>query len=448
MEKSTLLKFAIPALKSDRVDALRTALGALEGVVQIDLNVSRRLARVVATREMGLGDVARALRPLGLEPRRLDEPSRETCEVRPSGRPSWSQLLMLFALVLILGQVVSRMGWLRPQVALGASTSFVAVMLLGLVAGTSSCIAVSGGLMLGVIAKARARMRTTVMFVAGRIISYAVLGGAIGAVGKALTPSPYVVGALTVLAALAMLIMGLQMLHLAPAWLMGLMPRMPKSWGHKILDREGSTHPTAPFLLGAATFFLPCGFTQALQLYALTTGSAATSAGILLAFALGTAPALLALGWASNSLKGKAGTLFYRFAGALLIVLGFWNMQNGLSITGIPIAFPRLNLGAEGVAASESAVLYNGKEQVVDLTVDYGGYSPREFTLQRDVPARIRASGPGIGGCLSILQIPKLGIRKRLDPNGVTEIAFTPKDPGRYPFSCAMGMFRGTFEVL
>ncbi|NCP77121.1 sulfite exporter TauE/SafE family protein [bacterium] len=41
---------------------------------------------------------------------------------------------------------------------------------------------------------------------------------------------------------------------------------------------------------GALTFFLPCGFTLAMQAYAITTGSFITGALTMMAFALGTAP--------------------------------------------------------------------------------------------------------------------------------------------------------------
>ena len=47
--------------------------------------------------------------------------------------------------------------------------------------------------------------------------------------------------------------------------------------------------------LGVATFFLPCGFTQAVQVYALSTGSPLTAGAIMAVFAIGTAPGLLAL---------------------------------------------------------------------------------------------------------------------------------------------------------
>ncbi len=51
------------------------------------------------------------------------------------------------------------------------------------------------------------------------------------------------------------------------------LPTMPKRFGHTIHDLAERDANGGAFVLGAATFFLPCGFTQALQLYVLAKGS-------------------------------------------------------------------------------------------------------------------------------------------------------------------------------
>lgn len=365
-------------------------------------------------------------------------------------RPTFWQLVALFAVVLVLGAVASRFGLLQRAGGFGSQTTFVASFLVGLVAASSSCIAVSGGLMLSAIAASRARVNTIALFVGGRVLAYGIFGALIGLIGKAFTPSPFVVGLITIVAALYMLVSGLSMLHIAPLWLRRLTPRlMPKALGHGVLARENSTHAFAPALLGAATFFLPCGFTQSLQLYALTTGDPVTSAGLLFFFALGTAPALIALGWASSSLKGQLGTLFHRFAGALVIVLGIWNIQNGFTVAGYPLRLPRLTVAASANASGDAYVKKTAVGQEVDINVSYSGYTPNQFTIQKGVPTELRISGPAAGsGCLAGFQIPKLGIRKLLNPGGITTIAFTPTEKGSYSFSCSMGMFRGEFNVI
>ena len=174
---------------------------------------------------------------------------------------------------------------------------------IGLVASVSSCIAVTGGLLVAVAAKYNAanahltgleRLQPHLYFNVGRLIAYALLGGAVGALGSVLMLSPAANGMLTLLASVVMIVLGLQMLGLLPS-LGRVMPTIPKALAQRIYGlAERDTKQTA-FLLGGLTFFLPCGFTQALQLYALASGDFLTGALTMLAFALGTLPALLSL---------------------------------------------------------------------------------------------------------------------------------------------------------
>ncbi len=373
-------------------------------------------------------------------------------------KPTFLRLVGLFALVFLLGELLSKVGLFKSSMTIGSNMSFGAIFVVGLVAASSSCIAIVGGLLLSSAAKFNeryvsaapmARMRPVLLFVLGRIIGYTLLGGLLGVVGKALAPSPLVTAVIAILAALYMLVMGLDMLGIAPVWLKRLTPRMPKALSHQVMDAEGKEHPLAPLLLGAATFFLPCGFTQAFQLYALTTGSFITGALTLLAFALGTAPALLALGWASSSLKGKAGKFFFQFSGALVVVLGLWNIQNGLTIAGYPLSLPTISFSAPSTVAlaSDPNVTLQGNTQVMKMAID-GGYQPSQFTIKAGLPTRWDIDGTKAAGCESSLVSRQLGIQKQL-ALGANTIDFTaPTQPGTYPFSCSMGMIRGQIIVV
>lgn len=379
---------------------------------------------------------------------------------RKTTRPSLLQLVGLFALVLLIGKILSGLGLLNANLSIGSGMSFGAIFVVGLVAASSSCIAVAGGLLLSSAAKFNerygssgpaGRMKPVALFVAGRIAGYAILGGLLGVVGKALSPSPIVTASITVIAALYMLVMGLEMLQIAPAWLKNLTPRMPKSLSNRVLDAEGKEHPLAPFALGAATFFLPCGFTQALQLYALTTGSFATGALSLFAFALGTAPSLLALGWASSSLKGAAGRFFFKFSGALVVVLGLWNVQNGLAIAGYPLRLPKISApsatqAANPASASDPVPVKDGK-QIVKMKVG-AGYVPNHFTIRAGTPVRWEIDATNGAGCASVLVSRQLGIQKVLEQSASNVIEFTPNITGEVAFSCSMGMYRGSFTIL
>src|SRR3954470_24332144 len=246
--------------------------------------------------------------------------------------------LIILAILLALG----RFDLLPTHFGVSETMSYGLVFVIGLVASVSSCIAVTGGLLVAIAAKYNEaaanltpmqRMKPHLYFNAGRILSYTLLGGAIGALGSALTLSPEVNGLLTLIASGVMILLGLQMLRLLPA-LTRFLPTMPKSFSHFIHDLAERDANGGAFVLGAATFFLPCGFTQALQLYVLAKGSFAIGALTMLAFSLGTLPALLSLSALSSLASGNVQRHFLKFAGAAVIVLGVANIQYGLVLTG------------------------------------------------------------------------------------------------------------------
>lgn len=347
------------------------------------------------------------------------------------------------------------------------SFTFFSALLLGLIAGSSSCLAVSGGLLLSMVGKAhdrlgmmnkKMRMQFTVMFVFGRIASYTILGGVIGAIGSTFTFSSKVTGVITLIAAAYMLIAGLEMLSIAPKWMKCAIPRPPKWLSNRILDSDGHPNKLAPFLLGAATFFLPCGFTQSLQIYALTTGSFSTSAMILGAFSLGTAPVLIGIGFAAGAMKGKTGSWILKIAGAFILFLGITNVQNGLTLLGRPISFAtaapesgyRVVVPSEETGAVDRAD--NSDEDGVQQlrltlinTAPY--YAPsNSVSVRAGSPVRLTIDGKA-GGCRSYFQISGLDVGLPLNkPKNIVE--FTPKKPGKYTFSCSMGMYRGTLTVI
>ena len=109
-----------------------------------------------------------------------------------------------------------------------------------------------------------------------------------------------------------MLILGLQLTGVFPR-LQSFSFTLPKSvarvFGIKDDGKEYSHRST--MITGALTFFLPCGFTQAMQLYAVSTGSFTQGFLIMGLFALGTSLGLLGVGGLSSIFKGKKAKLFF-----------------------------------------------------------------------------------------------------------------------------------------
>jgi sulfite exporter TauE/SafE len=94
-------------------------------------------------------------------------------------------------------------------------------------------------------------------------------------------------------------------------------------------------HTFTPLLVGIATFFLPCGFTQSMQIHALTTGSFWTGGLTMFVFALGTLPVLALLSFSSLSIHNKASSgIFFKTAGLVVIFFALFNILNGLVAAG------------------------------------------------------------------------------------------------------------------
>jgi sulfite exporter TauE/SafE/plastocyanin domain-containing protein/copper chaperone CopZ len=337
---------------------------------------------------------------------------------------------------------------LLPTIAISEHMSYGVVFLIGLFAAVSTCIAVVGGLLLAVAEKFNEshpelsgiqKFRPHIYFNAGRIAGYTGFGAAVGGLGSVLTLSPQVNGYLTIVVSIVMLLLGFQLLHLFP-WLRRFSPKMPKFIGHKIHDLSAKDSKGAPFTLGALTFFLPCGFTQALQLYVLASGDWKVGALTMLVFSLGTLPALVSLSAITSFARGALQRHFLKFSGVLVVLLATFNINNGFALTGVNINLASAFKSNNGtIAANPTAQIVDGK-QIVDMTVSGYTYTPSKFTVVAGVPVWWRIDGRNAAGCGQVLVMPTLGISKYLSPEGITTITFTPTEIGTIPFNCSMGM--------
>lgn len=213
-------------------------------------------------------------------------------------------------------------------------TAFV----IGLIASVSTCMAVVGGLVLSMsanFAKEGDKVRPQVLFHAGRIVSFFVLGGVIGVLGATFQLGGTGTFVLGLLVGIILLILGVNLLDVFP-WAKRLQPTLPKFIGNHVQGLKNVNHTLTPLVLGAATFFLPCGFTQSMQIYALSTGSFWTGALTMSAFAFGTLPVLSLLSFSSLGIQNMARSgIFFKSAGLIVIFFGIFNIINSLAAAGI-----------------------------------------------------------------------------------------------------------------
>ena len=335
--------------------------------------------------------------------------------------------------------------------ALGLS----AIFLIGVTASASSCLAMVGGLLLSVSAKwsegkqARStwqRLQPATYFHVGRIAGYFLFGGLTGLLGRSLLLSVKTTGMVKVGIAIAMIILGLSILKLIPKNYCRI-PLPQKLW-KRIQALHTSESMFAPLILGAVTYFVPCGFTQSMQLLALSSGNFWTGALIMMIFALGTLPALLGISLVSTITNSKIHRLFLTFAGTLSVFLGIINVQSGLALSGVDLAtftpaFWKTNIA---LGNDPSVSIDQNGQQIIQIEVFDEGYNKDSFTIDAGKPTWIYANAPkDLSGCISSMAIPDFNILQpiRKGPNWIGPIQ-PEKD---FSFMCSMGMFRANVQV-
>jgi uncharacterized protein len=418
-------------------------LRAVPGVEAVRVNHAEGTAEIAYRGDLDLAALQRALADDGYG---LNVWDALSAMARRNTARDYAEITGILVILVGLVFALQHFGLMPRGFAVSESVTLGLVFLIGLVASVSSCMAVTGGLL---VASAAAyndstrgltgfqRFRPHLYFNAGRLLSYTLLGGLIGIIGSALTLSPEANGLLTIAASVIMIVLGLQMLGLLPR--VGQFP-LPKLVGDRILNLRATSIAGGAFTLGALTFFLPCGFTQALQLYVLGKGSFAVGALTMLVFALGTLPALLSLSALSSFARGWFQKRFVRFAGAAVVVLGFVNIQYGLVLSGLGSdAQQAVAQAGKPSDAPIVATQMDGKQVISMRIVDFD-YIPAVFQVKQDIPVEWRIDASEAVGCGRIILAPRLGIRRLLSANSTTMITFTPRQTGEFQFNCGMGM--------
>src|SRR5262245_12595552 len=213
----------------------------IPGVRRVSVDHARGYAEVEHTGEVDLASLQRAVEADGYVVSAWQE-GRD-----PTGRypvRDAAEIGGAFAVLIGLILALQYFDLLPHGLAISDTMSYGLVFLIGLVASVSSCMAVTGGLLVAAAASYNAshaslssveKAKPHLYFNAGRIVSYTLLGGVIGAIGSALTLSAGVNGILTIAASLIMIALGLKMLGLFRG-LGRLLPALPVSLSRRIHD--------------------------------------------------------------------------------------------------------------------------------------------------------------------------------------------------------------------
>lgn len=210
---------------------------------------------------------------------------------------------------------------------------FVAAALAIGFLGSSHCIGMCGGIA-GALGMAVPGQKTAwgqlAGYSVGRVGSYTLMGGLAGALGAAVLPA---LGPLRLLAGFMLIAMAL---YIAGIWrgLVWLEKGGAYLWRYlqplsaKLLPVRSAPQAVA---LGSLWGWLPCGLVYSALTFALAQGDSARAALAMLAFGLGTVPAMFATGAAASKVRGFVQRPAVRllFAGAILL-FGLWTLYGAV----------------------------------------------------------------------------------------------------------------------
>jgi sulfite exporter TauE/SafE/copper chaperone CopZ len=324
---------------------------------------------------------------------------------------------------------------------LNQGTLLATLLLIGLLTSVH-CIAMCGGINLS--QTCTSGVQSSLLYNIGRVLSYTVIGGFAGALGGVLHINAQMRGTIQLVVGVLTVCVGLVMCF--PS-VRRLLPRRKSDCN--------TNRGRSSFVVGLLNGFMPCGPLQAMQLYALSTGSWSAGALSLFLFGMGTLPLMFGLGWLSNLLSRKFLRIVRVCGAVLVLAMGLSLFAQGMSLRGVSVGSLAASSGMTNVDRGSVVVgagkpvfgIFDSKVQEIFSTMSRTDKYPN-ITVKAGVPVRWSLDVPAkyLTGCNKQIYIPAWDVYQELRV-GHNQIEFTPTKPGVYTVTCWMGMVSSTITV-
>ena len=124
------------------------------------------------------------------------------------------------------------------------------------------CISMCGAInLIAIIDSNNKNYKRPILYNLGRVVSYTIIGGLVGLLGSVITLNSTIYGIIILLAAIIMFLMSLSMLGIVDF-------KLPVINKFKLKNKTNNA-----FIIGLLNGLMPCGPLQAMQIYALSSGS-------------------------------------------------------------------------------------------------------------------------------------------------------------------------------
>lgn len=342
----------------------------------------------------------------------------------------------------------------------------ITIFITGLFAGGLTCLAVQGGLLTSLIAhqvsdkltddaKRAGHVLPIFSFLITRLIAYTLLGFLLGALGSVVQLSLSIKIILQLAVGAFMLGTAFNLLNLHPIFRYFVI-QPPKSLAKLVKNQSKSKSIFGPALLGGMTVLIPCGATQAMMAYAITTGSVFSGGLTMFVFILGTSPLFFILGYVLKKAGESLSLGFNKIAATAIILVAIYNISGAIALTGTKWTIENLANSINcAISFCDSSIA--GKSVIAkvagEATIYIGrsGYTsdPNTINIKAGSKVKLNLINKNGTGCVQAFTIPKLNIQKVIPLGSYDSIEFiAPKDAGQLAFMCSMGMYRGVINVI
>lgn len=425
---------------------IENALRKLDGVIEVNVDYTNGSAKVTFDGSVvsfdKINDVVAKLgyKIIDKESDSSDEDKTGTVK----SKTDVGQIAGIGIIILSLYFIINNTVGFNFIPEINQSTGLGLLFVVGLLTSLH-CVAMCGGINLSVCMRYKTaedssklkKLGPSALYNIGRVVSYTIVGGIVGALGSIISFSGTAKGIIAFVSGVFMVIMGINMLNIFP-WLRKLNPRLPKFFGSKIY---GDTSNKGPFIVGLLNGLMPCGPLQAMQIYALGTGNFAAGALSMFLFSMGTVPLMFGFGAVSSILSGKFTHKMMKVGAMLVIVLGLLMLNRGLNLSGLGVVPSSAQAEDSSIARIKDGVQY------VSTDLEPGEYSP--ITVQKGIPVKwtIRVEKGDLNGCNNPITIPRYNKLEKLKI-GDNLIEFTPEEEGDIIYTCWMGMISSNIKVV
>jgi sulfite exporter TauE/SafE len=309
---------------------------------------------------------------------KVEQKSTENLESRIKNLEYWKKYIFsgIIIILIIIGYFLVKKyeGFTLLSQLNEQNVSYWMIFIIGFLA-SFHCVGMCGGLVVTYTAhnaaktKSKKKLYPHFQYNLGRLISYTVIGGILGGIGSFFGINPTFNGAVTLIAGLLMVVMGLSLATHFKLF-KKIKIKTPDFIARFLYNQKHAKSPKGPLIIGLLNGFMPCGPLQAMQLFALTSGSVTKGSLSMFLYALGTIPLMFGFGSVLSMIAQDKIQKIIKISGVIVIILGILMINRSMYNFGYKA--PEKNTNTE-VQTTETNM---SKEniQIVNMDVSYRGY--------------------------------------------------------------------------